>query len=379
MNDELPSSDEGVAREPQQPRRSIRDLPPLETGGSEARRGFDLQDHVAARHCIQMLTDSFLKEVWCETQDDITLIWQDGATERVEFIQVKNNQLDGLWSVAKLCSRDAAGKQPNDSSLKAKRIGTSILERSLAYDRCQEACCFRVVTSWQVDKQLKFLTFSAAYRSAAQAELTTLIVALQGYVGDFRSPNGRDCAFWAGCATWEVVGSTEAVKAGNLLAFEKYLGAQGTFVAVDQAEELYMRLVAKVAAASRADWRVSPSEKRIQKGQLAAWIQQIVKDAIHPSSHGGRKLRTKMKNAMLPGDSIESAAEERAWYREELLTQRYFTTDEYRAIEGEVLSRLHTLRTQLDSGALDETGIAFHARCRADIESFRQSLPADKR
>src|SRR6266576_981294 len=128
MSDELRSSNDGALPQPQQP--SIRDLPPLETGGSEARRGFDLQDHVAARHCIQMLTNPALKEVWCENQDDITLIWQDGAEERIEFIQVKNNQLDGLWSVAKLCSRDVSGVQSGDSqaSKKTKRIGTSVLE-----------------------------------------------------------------------------------------------------------------------------------------------------------------------------------------------------------------------------------------------------------
>jgi hypothetical protein len=381
MSDELRSSNDGALPQPQQPRSSIRDLPPLETGGSEARRGFDLQDHVAARHCIQMLTDASLKEVWCENQDDITLIWQDNAEERIEFIQVKNNQLDGLWSVAKLCSRDVSGAQSGDSqtSKKTKRIGTSILERSLAYDRCREACCFRIVTSWQVDKQLKFFTFGVAYRSNAHAELATLVVAIQEYVGDFRSTNGRDCAFWASSTTWEVVGSIEAVKASNLLEFHKYLHAQGVFVAVDQADEIYMRLVGKVAEASRADWRLAPSQKRVQKGPLAAWIRQIVNDAMHPMPQGGGKLRSKMKNALLPDDSIESAIEERAWYREELLTQRYFKTDEYRAIEGEILSRLHSLRTQLDSGALDEPGIAFHARCRADIESFRQSLPPDKR
>jgi hypothetical protein len=74
--------------------RSIRDLPPLETGGVIARNGFNLQDHVAAGYCIDMLApDSQLKEVWCERQDDITLLWSDGT---VEFVQVKST--DTNWT-----------------------------------------------------------------------------------------------------------------------------------------------------------------------------------------------------------------------------------------------------------------------------------------
>ena len=84
---------------------SIRELPPLEEGGTEARKGFHFQDHVAAALCIDMLDDPSLLEVWCETQDDITLIWRlaQAATkadrndvssdERVEFVQVKDLQL----------------------------------------------------------------------------------------------------------------------------------------------------------------------------------------------------------------------------------------------------------------------------------------------
>ena len=53
---------------------SIRDLPPLETGGTEARQGIGLQDHVAAGFCILMITAADLAEVWCERHDDITLV-----------------------------------------------------------------------------------------------------------------------------------------------------------------------------------------------------------------------------------------------------------------------------------------------------------------
>jgi hypothetical protein len=76
--------------------KSIRELEPLETGGAEARQGLCIQDHVAAQFCIEMLRSPSLKEVWCETHDDVTLLWATGGSERVEFVQVKSHELDQL-------------------------------------------------------------------------------------------------------------------------------------------------------------------------------------------------------------------------------------------------------------------------------------------
>jgi hypothetical protein len=87
---------------------SIHSLSPLEEGGSIARSGFLYQDHVAARFCIEMVRDTCLLEVWCETEDDITLLWDRGDGIVVEFVQVKANELSQLWSVALLC---AGGQQ----------------------------------------------------------------------------------------------------------------------------------------------------------------------------------------------------------------------------------------------------------------------------
>ena len=72
---------------------SIHSLPPLERGGVEARIGFAFQDHVAASYLIDLLEEPTLLEVWCETHDDITLIWQGKASQEVEFVQVKSNAL----------------------------------------------------------------------------------------------------------------------------------------------------------------------------------------------------------------------------------------------------------------------------------------------
>src|SRR4051794_25192694 len=65
---------------------SIFDVAPLETGGVEARAGLVFQDHVAARYCLLMLESDDLKQVWCEAQDDITLIREDSSDVLVEFV-----------------------------------------------------------------------------------------------------------------------------------------------------------------------------------------------------------------------------------------------------------------------------------------------------
>ena len=97
---------------------SIRTLTPPDFGGVVARRGFAYQDHVAVRFCVKMLATPALKEVWCETYDDIVLILDMAGAEAVEFVQVKGSLLDQLWTIAKLCECPR-GK------------GTSILEKSL--------------------------------------------------------------------------------------------------------------------------------------------------------------------------------------------------------------------------------------------------------
>ena len=71
--DTAPQRNSRVSAVPTSP--SIRDLAPLDLGGIEARDGFALQDHIAAGFCIDMAADSTLLEVWCESHDDITLIF----------------------------------------------------------------------------------------------------------------------------------------------------------------------------------------------------------------------------------------------------------------------------------------------------------------
>ena len=53
---------------------SIHGLRPREQGGVVARQGFAYHDHVAVAFYLQMLANPQLASVWCEADDDITLI-----------------------------------------------------------------------------------------------------------------------------------------------------------------------------------------------------------------------------------------------------------------------------------------------------------------
>ena len=134
---------------------SVFDAAPDDIGGIHARKGFAYQDDVAAFFYLQMLSSTGLIEVSCETYDDILLVWQSNGNKILEFVQVKAEHPDQLWTVAKLCERTKSPKYSDGT-------GTSILEKSLSRDQYIESSLFRIVTCRQIDSELTVLTESMA-------------------------------------------------------------------------------------------------------------------------------------------------------------------------------------------------------------------------
>ncbi len=179
---------------------SYHDLVPLESGGVIARSGFDFQDHVTAGYCLDMLDCEELLAVWCETLDDITLVWRNDSQEKFEFVQVKNNQFSHFWSVAELC-KPGKGKPGKD---KISGSG-SILEKSLAHEQGAEPCSFRLVTSLPVNDDLQILTFplSSPKRIGADPDFTKLCQQINEKIPDFKSRRGSDALSWLSRVVWE--------------------------------------------------------------------------------------------------------------------------------------------------------------------------------
>ncbi len=190
-----------------------------------------------------MLEDPNLTQVWCETQDDVTLLWLSTTAEEVEFVQVKSHEFDQLWSIAKLlekekvtenaddCDQTASSEEkptaarkspktnaPGDSKGAQKREKHCILEKSLQYDRCREPVRFRLVTVRAVKDELKYLThpIDDPKRDKKGNDYIHLVEKVKEKLAEFKSPNGNDCVFWLDRTLWEWVDSLESLNRTNL-------------------------------------------------------------------------------------------------------------------------------------------------------------------
>lgn len=349
-------------------RPSIHELLPIETGGVEARHGFGVQDHASAGFCIKMLSDEELEQVWCETQDDITLLWNEGESEIVEFVQVKSAEMDQLWSMAELCKREKSKK--GDGS------GTSIIERSLANDRCREFTRFRLVTVRPMRGTLEILRLpiESQERKANANKATTLKQEIAKRVGEYKSLNGHGCEYWVDHIQWDVCDSTDAIKNKNLLKLVAAVEARGEYLAYDQIDELYAKLLNLVRdAAMERDVR---AKKKITRGQFREWFARAIESANPHSAVGGARMKEKMVAAGIAGDQIATALELKRRYRLEVLTSKYLKMDQRRLMEGEIQAKLQQLRAMLDAGEMVSDGLEFHSICLQALDSIRAGLIA---
>ena len=346
---------------------SVYDLPPIELGGVEARKGFAFQDHVSAGFSLDMLEDVTLIEVWCETLDDITLIFHLADGVCVEFVQVKGNELDQLWTVAKVCEREK----------KENGVSQCILERSLAQDRCRERCRFRMVTARPVKSELKVLAlpYDAPDRIGGKPAFDALHELLKPKVGGFRSENGHDCTFWTANLYWDQRHDETSVRNANLLKLNRILNTKGSSLAPDQTNELYTKLLKKVWDASRVDPRIAPGRKRIKRADLDDWLTRAASEAGMPSAGATTKLEEKMAGAALARDVIDTAIDQIRQYRGEQLRPKYLALDDQRMIQGEVQAKLQVLKSQLDNGDLPDDGVRFHGLCLEGLDRLRSELP----
>lgn len=356
-----------------QARPSVHTYRPLEFGGYQNRRGLLFQDHVAAGFCIDMLSEKEINEVWCEGQDDITLIWRNGGQEEVEFVQVKDYRLSHLWSIAELC------KQPKKKGSKSEKEA-SILEKSLSRDCFLEPCRFRIVTSLGVKDDLNPLTypFGAPARTPEKDRLAALLDGTGRRLPDLKSPNGMDVFGWLTRTIWDIRHSTQAVENANKLALEDYLDGESFFLGLDQVDELYSKLVKKVQEVAVADWWANADAKKLRQVDFAAWLADSVEAILHPATKGGgKKLRQKMQAACLPADYIGTAYEQRRLYRQALMNAPYLKLIDRETVVGEVKAYLLGLRNQLDNDDLPDNGVDFHSRCLSRLDDLQRTLPAN--
>ena len=342
---------------------SIHELPPLESGGSDAIRGFDYQDDVAAAFCLEMVEYDDLLQVQCETHDDITLIWQNDTVEKVEFVQVKKIDLDQLWSVYKLCERK-------------KGNGSSILEKSLSREKCAEDCVFRIVTDADVKNELDLLTYDSddSRRDKHSSEFKTLCDAVTKKIGDFRSPKDNDCVHWLDNAYWDVRESREALRNANLLLLQQLVTQKiGEYLAPDQANKVYEKLLRKVHDAAAPEKRSNPNKKIIKKAELLEWLNKVVNQQLYLSTIGNDTLKQKMGEARLSPTAISTAIDQRRRYRKERLSPTYLSLVDIERIESDVTAEMHQAFSKLEAEEIYDTGPQFHTRCLDILKEIKKT------
>lgn len=341
---------------------SIHVLSPLEEGGSVARTGFLYQDHVAARFCIQMLRDPSLLEVWCETEDDITLLWQTADGLVVELVQVKSNELSQLWSIALLCEGGSK----------------SILAKSLAHDRCCEPCVFRVVTRVDIHPTLHPLRLDRGHpgRCLGNPDVRTLHQQVLASLGDTLSPRGRSASHWLAEAIWDAGDSEGAIIARNRWQLHEYLEASDEFLFPDQHMELYQRLLRCVQQAAFPKWKDRSGLKKLRRDPFRIWFQEALYQVRgYIPSRGGVNVKRKMQDAQISSDQIQNADRLRREFRLRQTEPKYQQDDDVKSAEIEVVATLQHLLSDLDAGNLTDDGVRFHARCLGALGSVKASFP----
>lgn len=230
---------------------------PSDAGGIAARRGFRIQDHVAARIALEMLQDPTITRLECETGDDI-VVRREPAGERVsEYVQVKTTEADGKWNIKEVTGRDNGRKR------------SSICERSLICDAGDGVPWFRLVTTRAVSSKLMPFTRDRD-RRVGDAGFETLAQSFGNKYPDIRSRSGRNLGDWARHLLWEIEADELALTARNTTTLLRLAQGRGFTPAFHMINEAYARLVGKVRAMGDAP-ATDPARKTWCRGDCVEW------------------------------------------------------------------------------------------------------------
>jgi hypothetical protein len=347
---------------------SIDDAGPTEEGGPIARSGFSYQDEVAVSFLMDMIGDPTLLKIHFETHDDVVLVRSnDGDTIRTaEYVQVKAEEPDQLWSVARLCE-------------KKKTPASSLFERSLARDRHAENARFRIVTLRPPASALEPLTYAddSEFRTFTCEAMAALLAELNRRFPDAKSPKGADCAYWLTHCRWEARHDYQTVVQDNQRRLFVLASAAGCMLLIEQVMTLLEELRVMAKTASDLLWTPHRLRKIISRETIVAWWQGKLREIGEGAAQkSGGKLAEKLAAVGVSDDIIELAVELRRDYGALVRSPRYMETDETRAVQGRVKSDAMSLRTRLMSGVLRTDGAGFHARCVQQMDIINAERPA---
>lgn len=344
---------------------SIDEIPPQEEGGPIARAGFSYQDEVAVGFLIEMLRSSAIVKVHCESHDDILIVRCIDGILYAEFVQVKGNQLDQLWSVANLCTRK-------------KGLGTSIFEVSLARDRHDLPSLFRLVTHRPVAPPLRVLTYplGSLGRESDGSAVVALQAAISEYHPDAKSPKGNDTQFWIENCVWDIRNDQSNIANANLIKLIELSALDSRCLLPEQAQVLLTELREWAKRAGEARWTPDRDKKVIARDEVCAWWErrtaEIRDGAVAP---GGGKLSHKLDEIGAGSEMIALAVELRRDYAALMRTPRYMEADETAELQQRVKSEMMRLRARYSAGHLDIDGVEFLSLCLDRLDEVNEARP----
>jgi len=347
---------------------SVNDVKPDDEGGTIARSGFSYQDDVAVSFLIEMLEKPEILKVHCETHDDILLVRkQDGVvTLLAEFVQVKANELDKLWSIADLCNHQQG-------------TNTSIFERSLARDKHVEDSRFRVVTLRTVANPLKVLTLplGGPGREVDGKPFKDLQIEINKRFPNLKSPKGNGSDYWLANCIWDVRDSRTAVHDNNLIRIMRLSQMEGKPLLPDFGEGILEHLYSLVREAGESKWEPDRDKKIITRLSLRKWWELRLSDMIQEAaSPSGGKLRQKMKDAGLPDEIIKLAIDLRREYAATIRTPRFMEMEQVQRLQNLVKSEAISLRARFVAGQLPVDSVSFHSLCLDTMDKINAARPS---
>ena len=222
------------------------------------------------------------------------------------------------------------------------------------------------------------LSRNSSERERNSEKFDTLKEKIREKLPDASSPKGNTTDFWVDNTKWDARHDLDAVRNDNLLCIRKISENIGEYLAGDQIDELYAKLLAKAESAAKAEWDQGADKKKICRAEFISWFNQLIQKAAHPGQEkAGTNLTRKMELAGLQHE-IETAARLRRRYRESILQPRYLSSPERSLVEGEIEFVLHKLRSNLDAQTIQDDGPSFHSRCLTKISNIRSKLEKSK-
>ncbi len=315
---------------------------------------------------MMLLNTPSLKEVWCETYDDVVLVWETNGQEIIEFVQVKAEKPDQLWSLAMLCSREKTATRQNGE-------GTSILEKSLARDNCAEETKFRLVTARGLKSELGLLNLQREHpdRYPTKQCVVDICNSIYNKIGNVKSPNGNDCKYWVAKTQWECH-EFDALENANKVRVLNLLNNLGVLGSTDAVDSLYEGLLAIVKSAAEQP-RTEMNKKMIKKEWLHEQVRLILNP--YPNLKHDETLSQKLTDGGLDKTYIETAKDLRRQYNKEIRQPRFLEPSDRDYLQTAVLARLLELRSKFDSGIIQSNGIAFHESCLENLRDLCNNHP----